>query len=84
MAHTSPRSGHDQDAVSSCWLPGLQEKERLRAKKAKSELKHKLSFDDDFGEEEEEEEEAAAPARPPQQQAAQVGGTQPCKQGMQA
>jgi hypothetical protein len=29
----------------------LQDKERQRAKKAKTEQKHKLSFDDDYGEE---------------------------------
>ncbi|PRW18417.1 XAP5 CIRCADIAN TIMEKEEPER [Chlorella sorokiniana] len=43
----------------------LREKERQRAKKAKTEQKHKLSFDDGFGDEEEEEEEEAAEAAKP-------------------
>lgn len=46
--------------------PAPQEKDRQRAKKAKSEQKHKLSFDD-FGEDEEEDEDEE------QQRGAQVG-----------
>lgn len=47
------------EAEEAAW----QEKERIRAKKDKAALKHKLSFDD-FGEEDEEEQQPPAAARP--------------------
>lgn len=60
--------------ISGPRLPAVQEKERQRAKKAKTEQKHKLSFDDFL---EENEDEGQAEAATQRQQCAQVGGMVP-------